>query len=76
MDTQTAKSFEEMYSQNAASIGRDRGADTDWKMFGFYIANNIGVVIPVFCRRVVRRPREPLFSEPSTAPTAALSAAT
>ena len=48
VDTQTAKSFEEMYSQNAASIGRDRSADTDWKMFGFYIANNIGVSFQCF----------------------------
>ena len=48
VDSQTAKNFEEMYSQSAAVIGRDRGADTDWQMFGFYIANNISVSFQCF----------------------------
>jgi uncharacterized membrane protein SpoIIM required for sporulation len=48
VDSHTAKTFEEMYSQNAAAIGRDRGADTDWEMFGYYIANNIGVSFQCF----------------------------
>jgi uncharacterized membrane protein SpoIIM required for sporulation len=48
VDSTTARNFEEMYSQSAAVIGRDRGADTDWQMFGFYIANNIGVAFQCF----------------------------
>ena len=48
VDANTAKSFEEMYSQSAAAIGRQRSAETDWQMFGFYIANNVGVSFQCF----------------------------
>ena len=48
VNAHTAKSFEEMYSQGASVIGRERGAVTDWQMFGFYIANNIGVAFQCF----------------------------
>jgi len=37
-----------MYSQSAAAIGRTRDAQNDWVMFGFYIANNIGVAFQCF----------------------------
>ena len=48
VDTQTAASFEEMYSTHATSIGRLRTASTDWVMFGFYIRNNISVAFQCF----------------------------
>jgi uncharacterized membrane protein SpoIIM required for sporulation len=48
IDPQTAQSFQDMYSQNAESIGRVREAQNDWVMFGFYIRNNIGVAFQCF----------------------------
>ena len=48
VSTDTAVSFEEMYSPSADSIGRVRTATTDWMMFGFYIRNNIGVAFQCF----------------------------
>jgi uncharacterized membrane protein SpoIIM required for sporulation len=48
VDSATAASFQDMYSQSAASIGRSRDAQNDWVMFGFYIANNIGVAFQCF----------------------------
>jgi len=48
VDSATAASFQDMYSQSAASIGRSREAQNDWVMFGFYIANNIGVAFQCF----------------------------
>jgi uncharacterized membrane protein SpoIIM required for sporulation len=48
VSSDTAASFEEMYSPNADSIGRTRNASTDWMMFGFYIRNNIGVAFQCF----------------------------
>ena len=40
--------FEKMYNPAAISIGRDRGADSDFLMFGVYIRNNIGISFQVF----------------------------
>jgi uncharacterized membrane protein SpoIIM required for sporulation len=48
VDPATAASFQDMYSESAASIGRSREAQNDWVMFGFYIANNIGVAFQCF----------------------------
>ena len=48
VSSDTAASFEEMYSPSADSIGRTRTATTDWMMFGFYIRNNIGVAFQCF----------------------------
>jgi uncharacterized membrane protein SpoIIM required for sporulation len=48
VNSDTAASFEEMYSPSADSIGRVREATTDWMMFGFYIRNNIGVAFQCF----------------------------
>jgi uncharacterized membrane protein SpoIIM required for sporulation len=48
VDPQTAQRFQDMYSQNAESIGRVREAQNDWVMFGFYIRNNIGVAFQCF----------------------------
>ena len=48
VDAGTAASFQDMYSESAAAIGRTRDAQNDWVMFGFYIANNIGVAFQCF----------------------------
>jgi uncharacterized membrane protein SpoIIM required for sporulation len=43
-----AGAYEQMYSDAADSIGRTRGADTDWMMFGYYIRHNIGIAFQCF----------------------------
>lgn len=48
VDQSTATGFEQMYSKSAAALGRARDAQGDWVMFGFYIANNIGVAFQCF----------------------------
>ena len=48
VSSETAASFQEMYSPDADSIGRTRTATTDWMMFGFYIRNNVGVAFQCF----------------------------
>jgi uncharacterized membrane protein SpoIIM required for sporulation len=48
VDAETATGFEQMYSPDAESIGRVRTAETDWQMFGHYIANNISVSFRCF----------------------------
>lgn len=48
VSSDTAASFEEMYSPAARSIGRLRTASTDWMMFGYYIRNNIGIAFQCF----------------------------
>ncbi|HSL20226.1 MAG TPA: stage II sporulation protein M [Vicinamibacterales bacterium] len=48
VSSETAASFEEMYSPAADSIGRNRTATTDWMMFGFYIYNNVSVAFQCF----------------------------
>jgi len=52
VDSETAASYEEMYSPAADSIGRGRTADTDWMMFGHYIRNNISVAFQCFAGRL------------------------
>ncbi len=47
-DAKTVRGYEQMYGPNADSIGRDRGADGDWMMFGFYIMNNISIAFKCF----------------------------
>jgi uncharacterized membrane protein SpoIIM required for sporulation len=48
VSSDTAASFEQMYSPAADAIGRTRTASTDWMMFGFYIRNNVGVAFQSF----------------------------
>jgi uncharacterized membrane protein SpoIIM required for sporulation len=48
VDAEMAASFEEMYSTSAESLGRQRDADTDWIMFGYYISHNIGISFQCF----------------------------
>ena len=37
-----------MYAENVRSLGRERSADTDLQLFGFYIRNNIGIAFQCF----------------------------
>ena len=49
MDASNASDFEQMYSREPdQAIGHHRGADTDWRMFGFYIRHNIGIGFQCF----------------------------
>jgi uncharacterized membrane protein SpoIIM required for sporulation len=48
VSSETAASFESMYSPTAGSIGRTRTATTDWIMFGYYIRNNVSVAFQCF----------------------------
>lgn len=45
--------FDAMYGDATESIGRARGADTDWMMFGYYVRNNIGVAFQCFATGLV-----------------------
>ncbi len=44
--------FDAMYGDNDRALGRERGADTDWEMFGFYIMHNIGLGFQCFAAGV------------------------
>ena len=48
VDSDTASSFDQMYSPGTQAIGRLRDASTDWIMFGYYIRNNIGIAFQCF----------------------------
>lgn len=48
VDVETAAQFEAMYSESGRRIGRERDAENDWAMFGFYIYNNIGIAFQCF----------------------------
>ncbi len=49
MDASNASNFEQMYKREPdQAIGHHRGADTDWRMFGFYIRHNIGIGFQCF----------------------------
>ena len=48
MDPQTASSLETMYAPDTEKIGRERGSESDFAMFGFYIRNNIGIAFQTF----------------------------
>jgi len=48
LDAGQLAQFDHMYGDASESIGRRRGADTDWEMLGFYIRNNISVAFQCF----------------------------
>lgn len=48
MDWQQVRSMESMYDPDARVLGREREADTDLYMFGYYIQNNIGIAFREF----------------------------
>jgi len=43
MDASQVAQFDDMYGDGEHAIGALREADTDWRMFGHYIWNNIGI---------------------------------
>ena len=47
-DAQTVAGYEHMYGPGGHAIGRERDAQSDWLMFGFYIRNNISVAFQCF----------------------------
>jgi uncharacterized membrane protein SpoIIM required for sporulation len=48
MDPAQVAQFDQMYSPDAPYIGRERGADDDVLMFGFYIQHNISIGFQTF----------------------------
>ncbi|WAC74818.1 stage II sporulation protein M [Roseateles sp. SL47] len=47
-DAAQLRTYENMYGDGRASIGRVREAGDDWQMFGYYIFNNIGIGLRCF----------------------------
>jgi uncharacterized membrane protein SpoIIM required for sporulation len=48
VDSATVETFGHMYDPANPAIGRLRDAGTNWMMFGFYIANNIGIAFQCY----------------------------
>jgi uncharacterized membrane protein SpoIIM required for sporulation len=48
LDADKVQQFDQMYGPGQGGIGRERGADTDWEMFGFYVMHNIGIGFQCF----------------------------
>ena len=48
VDAAQLQDFESMYDEGARALGRSRSADTDWRMFGYYIMHNIGIGFQCF----------------------------
>jgi len=48
MDAGNVRGMESMYEPSADKFGRERQADSDIMMFGFYIYNNIGIAFKCF----------------------------
>jgi len=48
MDAGSVRGMESMYEPDADKFGRERQADSDIMMFGFYIYNNIGIAFKCF----------------------------
>jgi uncharacterized membrane protein SpoIIM required for sporulation len=46
-DASSVEQYEQMYGDADGPIGR-RSAESDWQMFGFYIANNVGIAFQCF----------------------------
>ncbi len=48
VDANNVAGYEQMYSSAAEQLGRPRGAQTDWGMFGFYIRHNVGIAFQCY----------------------------
>jgi len=48
VDAAKVQEFDAMYGPGDTAIGRERGSQTDWQMFGFYVMHNIGVGFQTF----------------------------
>ena len=53
LDQQMLHRMETMYRPDAAHFGRERGGDSDFLMFGFYIKNNIGIDFQCFASGIL-----------------------
>jgi uncharacterized membrane protein SpoIIM required for sporulation len=53
LDSSQVRQVERMYDPESGKIGREREADTDIFMFGFYIQNNISVAFRCFAGGIV-----------------------
>ena len=53
MAPEQVSEFESMYDPENDHIGRERQADTDLMMFGFYIKNNIGISFRTFATGIL-----------------------
>ena len=47
-DAASVREYDKMYGPGSSPIGRERAADTDVAMFGYYIMNNIGIAFRCF----------------------------
>lgn len=47
-DAESLRLYERMYGDGEGAMGRQRAADGDMQMFGFYIMNNIGIAFRTF----------------------------
>jgi uncharacterized membrane protein SpoIIM required for sporulation len=47
-DADAVRQYDRMYGPGSEPLGRERGADSDWMMFGHYIINNIGIAFQCF----------------------------
>lgn len=48
LDAPQVQRFDAMYGDSATPLGRERSAQTDWQMFGFYVMHNIGIGFQCF----------------------------
>lgn len=48
LDAAQVRRFDAMYSDGNHALGRERDADTDWMMFGYYIQHNISIGFQCF----------------------------
>lgn len=47
-DHASLTAFDNMYDPHSGHIGRERGSDSDFMMFGYYVKNNIGISFQTF----------------------------
>lgn len=53
LDSRTLMELEVMYNPNSSLIGRDRKADNDFLMFGYYIYNNVSIDFQTFASGIL-----------------------
>ena len=53
MDWDQVRNMEEMYNPDNRILGRERQADSDLQMFGYYIWNNIGIAFRTFASGIL-----------------------
>lgn len=52
-DAESVADYERMYSGAEEAIGRQRGAETDLAMFGYYIRHNVGLAFQCFASGLI-----------------------